>query len=335
MFKGVPFKPRRGNVARVLLICRISTVHQNAMSLDDQEAYCRKFFADHYTGPIEFTVIKGRGSGEHLEREELLKAEEGVISKVFDFVGTEELSRVCRRSRAFDFCESCIEHGTRLISINDGIDTAFKDWLMKAGFATIKNEMYNQETAERIRRTLRNRFSNGGIVQTVQYGYEKVGGSNLDKDLRKILEAEPVYETIFSMLESDASYGEVADWMKANRVPRGKWASNKDWDGRMVARLVRNPIVKGLRRRNEMISVRRRVGTHFSIKAPKAEHLYREAPHLAFIALIVGVLVAGVSYVAPKGFSAVVSGIGAVVITGAVQAYRWLRRSARSVGLLA
>jgi hypothetical protein len=55
----------------------------------------------------------------------------------------------------------------------------------------------------------------------------------------------------------------------------------------------------------------------------------------AAIALVVGVLVAGVSYVAPQGFSAVVSGIGAVVITGAVQTYRWLRRSARSVGLLA
>ena len=55
----------------------------------------------------------------------------------------------------------------------------------------------------------------------------------------------------------------------------------------------------------------------------------------AAVALIVGAVVAGVSYVAPQGFSAVVSGIGAVVITAAVQTYRWLRRSARSVGLLA
>ena len=55
----------------------------------------------------------------------------------------------------------------------------------------------------------------------------------------------------------------------------------------------------------------------------------------AAIALIVGAVVAGVSYVTPQGFSAVVSGVGAVVITAAVQTYRWLRRSARSVGLLA
>jgi len=55
----------------------------------------------------------------------------------------------------------------------------------------------------------------------------------------------------------------------------------------------------------------------------------------AAVAMVVGVVVAAVSYVAPQGFSAVVSGIGAVVITGAVQTYRWLRRSARSVGLLA
>ena len=55
----------------------------------------------------------------------------------------------------------------------------------------------------------------------------------------------------------------------------------------------------------------------------------------AAIAVAVGVVVAAISYVAPQGFSAVVSGIGAAVVAGAVQAYRWLRRSARSVGLLA
>jgi DNA invertase Pin-like site-specific DNA recombinase len=282
-FKGVPFKPRRGNTARVMLISRISTVHQSAMSLDDQEAYCRKFVADHYSGPVEFTVIKGRGSGEHLERVELLQAEEGVESKAYDIVVVEDLSRICRRSRAFDFCESCIEHGTRLISINDGIDTAFRDWLIKAGFATIKNEVYNQDTSDRIRRTLRNRFSNGGIVQTVQFGFEKMGGSNLDKDLQKLPGAERIYEKIFTMLEGGATYSEVADWMNSEGVPVGKWSRNRKWDGRMVSRLVHNPLVKGLRRRNEMISVRKQSGVHFSVKAPKSENLSREVLHLAFI----------------------------------------------------
>jgi hypothetical protein len=55
----------------------------------------------------------------------------------------------------------------------------------------------------------------------------------------------------------------------------------------------------------------------------------------AATAAAVGVTVAAVSYVAPQGFSAVVSGVGGAVVAGAVQTYRWLRKSARSVGLLA
>jgi len=55
----------------------------------------------------------------------------------------------------------------------------------------------------------------------------------------------------------------------------------------------------------------------------------------AATAAAVGVTVAAVSYVAPQGFSAVVSGVGGAVVAAAVQTYRWLRRSARSVGLLA
>jgi hypothetical protein len=55
----------------------------------------------------------------------------------------------------------------------------------------------------------------------------------------------------------------------------------------------------------------------------------------AATAAAVGVTVAAVSYVAPQGFSAVVSGVGGAIVAGAVQTYRWLRKSARSVGLLA
>jgi hypothetical protein len=55
----------------------------------------------------------------------------------------------------------------------------------------------------------------------------------------------------------------------------------------------------------------------------------------AATAAIVGVTVAAVSYVAPQGFSAVVGGVGGAVVTAAVQTYGWLRKSARSVGLLA
>ena len=53
------------------------------------------------------------------------------------------------------------------------------------------------------------------------------------------------------------------------------------------------------------------------------------------IATAVGVIVAVVSYTVPQGFSAVISGVGGAVVAAGVQVYSWLRRSARTFGLLA
>jgi len=50
-----PLRPRRGVTLHVLGICRISTVHQDLHSLDDQEALLRRYIADHYfycIGPL-------------------------------------------------------------------------------------------------------------------------------------------------------------------------------------------------------------------------------------------------------------------------------------------
>ena len=40
---GSLLKPRRGSVLRVLIIVRISTLHQDARSLDDQAALCQRY----------------------------------------------------------------------------------------------------------------------------------------------------------------------------------------------------------------------------------------------------------------------------------------------------
>ena len=52
----------------------------------------------------------------------------------------------------------------------------------------------------------------------------------------------------------------------------------------MVARLVQNPLVKGVRVRNKKMSRRvNKTGRHRSVNAPPEERLERHCPHLAFI----------------------------------------------------
>ena len=73
-----PLRPRQGVTLNVLGICRISTVHQDLNSLDDQEALLRRYITEHYDGLVNFQCIKSQGSGEYLDRRELVEAEEGI-----------------------------------------------------------------------------------------------------------------------------------------------------------------------------------------------------------------------------------------------------------------
>jgi site-specific DNA recombinase len=267
----------------VLIIARISTVHQDLRSLADQIALCEKYVRDRYPGPVRFAHIQSRGSGEYLDRAELAQAEVAVESRAYDLAMTEDLGRICRRNRAVDFCELCEDADTRLVAINDSLDTADDGWRLSAFFASFKHESGNKDTSKRIRRTLRNRFEQGGVVQTFPYGYIKAPGAKSDADVRKDPDAEPIYDEWFRRLEERQSYSEVADWLNSMKVPTGEWARGERWTGRMVARVTHNPILKGYRRRNERKSRRvNKTGRPKSVKAPPAERLRRHAPHLAF-----------------------------------------------------
>jgi site-specific DNA recombinase len=283
-FEGFLLRPRNGVVLRVLVIARISTVHQDARSLDDQVALCERYVRDRYQGEFEIQSIQGRGSGETLDRQDLVDAEAAVESKQFDLVVVEDLGRICRRNYAVYFCEVCEDAGTRLIAINDSIDTANENWRINGFVASFKHESGNKDTSKRIRRSHRNRFEQGGVIQTFPYGYIKPPGAKSDADVTKDPDAELVYDEWFSRLEAGASFAEVSDWLNERGIPTGTWVRSERWDGTLVGSVTRNPILKGFRRRNERMSKREnKTGRRKSVKAPPEELLLREAPHLAFI----------------------------------------------------
>lgn len=168
-----PLPPRDGVVLRIVAVCRFSTPHQDKRSLDDQLAKLKLFVSDHYDGPVEWTPISSQGSGEHLDRQELYQLEDLIEGDRHDVVLAEDLGRVCRRRRACDLCELCVDHHVRLIAINDRVDTAEDGWEDSAFISTWHHERSNRDTSERIKRTQRNRFLQGGVCQTFQYGYIK------------------------------------------------------------------------------------------------------------------------------------------------------------------
>jgi site-specific DNA recombinase len=285
----IPLNPplvpkRRGGFLKVLIIARISTEHQDVKSLADQTAKAKDYVWHAYSGKVEWKIIQSRGSGEHLDRKELLEAEELIESGEFDLVISEDLARICRRKRAYDFCELCLDRKTRLIAINDRIDTAVAGWEDAAFISTWHHERSNRETSQRIQRSLRARFSRGEVFQFIIYGYIKKAGKSTEADVSKDPSAESIYDEWFRRLEDGASYSEIADWLNDQRIATGPFSRGEKWTCMMVARITNNPLLKGVRVRNKKKSQRiNKTGRHVSVDAPPEERLERICPHLAFI----------------------------------------------------
>lgn len=279
-----PIKPRSGRCLRVIGIARISGDNQDEKSLADQKQLLRRWLKDNVGARFKLLMISTRGSGERLDRSELGKLRRLIRKAKFDLVLAEDLGRICRRIDAYKICESCLDHDMRLVAINDNIDTGQDSWKTATIFAAMRHESYNADTAKRIRRTLRNRFMQGGVLMTHIFCYEKPVGAKSDGELRKIDEMAPVIDGIFSRLEEDWSYSEVADWLNEQKVPTGKWCRTQRWSCAMVGRVVRNPILKGVRVRNRKMTRRvNSTGRRKSINAPPEELLERPCPHLAFV----------------------------------------------------
>lgn len=277
-----PIQPRKGRTLRVLGITRISTENQDIKSLDDQKALLKGWVAEHYDGPVDWTIIEGQGSGECLTRDAVADVERFVETEQLDLVVMEDLARHMRRMLAVLLCEQCEDVGTRLIAINDGIDT-YKDWRLNACFASMKHEMSNKDTSQRIKRTLRNRFTQGEALTLPIFGYVKPAGAKNDGEVQKDPAAEPIYQEWFRRLDNGASASEVADWLNESHVSTGPYCRLKTWTPQMVARITYNPILKGVRIRNRVTSKRtNKDGKYRAVKADPDELLTRSCPHLAF-----------------------------------------------------
>ena len=279
-----PLKAKDGCPLRCVIVARISTEHQDPRSLEDQEAMCRKYVTDHFDGRVSFIVISSQGSGEYLDRDELYRLEQMIEDREVDLVKTEDLSRICRRRRAYDFCEMCEDFDVRLIAINDRVDTAVEGWQDAAAMATWHHERSNRDTADRIKRSLNNRFDHGGVVQFTIYGYVKPPGAKHDGELQKDPNADPIIKELFRRLEQGASYAEIADRLNAEGIRPGVYCRLPRWDGPMVRRFVHEPILKGVRIRNRKVTKRiNKTGRRKTVKGEPSQLRVRQCPHLAFV----------------------------------------------------
>jgi len=291
-----PIIPKNGHTIEVIVPGRVSDPgpgKQDIRSLDDQLKLAKEWIELRSDSPIKITEVVGQGSGENLERQEFLDLISLVETGGYDLVLTEDLGRIVRRLQAHMFAELCVDQETRLISINDYVDTAVPGWQDRSIFAAWHHERSNRDTSDRIKRTRRSRFDQGGTCQLPIFGYLKPPGSKSDLDWTKDPVAEGIYREWFRKLDGadpnhlgacpdGALYSEIADWLNSMGTPTGPYCRQKKWDGPMVSRVTHNWLLKGVRFCNKRKSRRGGDGKYRSVKADPEELRTRRVPGLAF-----------------------------------------------------
>ena len=124
-----PLVPRAGRAIKGARHCSDQYRQTRRRSLDDPERrLLLEWLGRHTDLPFDLKMIAGTGSGESLERREVAQAAFEVETATYDLVLAEDLGRIFRRTHASLFCEACEDVQTRLITINDNIDTARDEW---------------------------------------------------------------------------------------------------------------------------------------------------------------------------------------------------------------
>jgi DNA invertase Pin-like site-specific DNA recombinase len=87
------------------------------------------------------------------------RIEDEVASGGFDLVLVDSLSRISRRHhRLFALTKACIDHGTRLISAHDGLDTADRNVIVSVSlFALMSDLAILDHRRSRARRSAKSR----------------------------------------------------------------------------------------------------------------------------------------------------------------------------------
>jgi hypothetical protein len=280
-----PVVPRNGHTLVVGIVARISGCqNQKELSLEDQIDHGKEVATEYYEGPIDYRVVATKGKGERLDRPELQQIEEMLRSEVLDFLIAEDIGRMVRGAEAIRLCGIAVDHGTRVIAPNDCIDTIDDHWEEDVISACRDHVGHNSHTSKRLKDKLMNRFKNfGGSVALPVAGYYKDPGAKSYDDWRKDPAATPIFQEWFRRLREKPNCSAVADWLNEIGFGTGPYASSERWDGRMIGRLTRNPILKGMPARGFRRTRKfHELGRRLSVPNPDGP-IYYHAPHLAHV----------------------------------------------------
>ena len=251
-----PLIPKNPKMARVLIMGRISTVHQNMESIEASYRYAEEQLKQIYQGPIEIKHLGERASGMRTDRVTIIEAQDDVATGTWDLVISEDLGRLYRNPRyQYAFVQDAVDNDTRVICFGDNLDTADENWEVNMGTASLRHGLHIPDTRRRVVRTATHSFHTGGMVMKTRFGYRKLtkneaeSGAYGPKGLKiaKMIEMTPILQQMKAMVMSGKRFAEVADWLSSEAIDPGPYVVNGKWNGKVVEGLLRDPILSGTR----------------------------------------------------------------------------------------
>jgi DNA invertase Pin-like site-specific DNA recombinase len=250
----VPKDPR--GPLRVLVLGRVSTIHQDLENIQASYNYVENYLRQIYQGPLHLKHLGERGSGMRTDRATIVEAEEEIASGAWDLVIMEELSRAYRNPRhQLIFVQDAVDARTRVISIGDNLDTADEQWETALQVAALRHGLVIPDTRRRVRRTAHHAFHRGQMVLKVRFGYRRLSLEEADsgqfgpRGLRIARDpaATPIIREMARRVRDGATYQAVARWLNDEQVAPGTYCTTGRWSCRLVQRLLRDPILRGVR----------------------------------------------------------------------------------------
>jgi DNA invertase Pin-like site-specific DNA recombinase len=227
------------------------------------------------------------------DRVTIMEAEDEIESGTWDLVIMEELSRAYRNPRhQYAFVQDAVDAGTRVICIGDNLDTADAEWEIALGTATLRHGLAIPDTRRRVRRTANFAFHRGRMVIKFRFGYRKLSEEEADsgrfgpKGLRiaKVPEATPIIREMRRRVLDGSTYCAVAHWLNDEEIAPGPYSGRTKWTGRLVADLLRDPILGGTRTfgvlKSQPLYRTGKSRRRRNPDAPETEH-YPELAHLS------------------------------------------------------
>jgi site-specific DNA recombinase len=278
-------KPRNGHTLVVTIVARISgCAKQKELSLEDQVDHAKEEVGEYYKGPIEYVVIATKGKGENLERPELKRIEKLARSGRADLLVMEDVGRLVRGAEACRLFGIAVDHGTRVLAPNDCIDTADESWEEDV-MAACRDHTSNQtHTSKRLKKKLMTRFERSGqITPCAIAGYIRPLKAESFADWAKDDSATPIIREGRRLLKRTLNGSVVAAYFNGLGFKPGPYCRREKWDGTMVLRFYRNPLLKGMPCRGTKHTVKHHEsGRRIAVRNPKGPK-FREEPHLAHL----------------------------------------------------